>query len=192
MRNEIEEFFDELAPSWDKRNTTTNEELETLLDLLPLKTDMNVLDVACGTGILTGLLAKRTHKKVIGIDLSMNMIDIANEKYKCNRDVEFIKQDFLYYETSNIDLVMIHNAYPHFLEPIKVKNEAFKILNKNGYLVILHSLSRASLNMHHSNVRHVSRMLEEPYVETKIYLPEFEVIKAEEDGSHYLIVLKKK
>lgn len=192
MKDEIEEFFDELAPSWDKRNTTTNEQLESLLDLIPLKVNMNVLDVACGTGILTGLLFKRTQRKVIGIDLSKNMIDIAVEKYKDNKDVVFIKQDFLTYETSNIDLVMIHNAYPHFLEPIKVKDEALKILNKDGYLVILHSLSRESLNMHHSNVRHVSRMLEEPSVEAKIYLPEFELVKEEDDENHYLIVLKKK
>lgn len=191
MKSEIEEFFDQLAPTWDKRNTTSPEELNVLLDKIPLEEGMKVLDVACGTGILTGLLAKRVKTKVVGIDISSNMIEIANQKYKDIQDVEFIKSDFLDYPIENIDLIMIHNAYPHFLDPQKVKEEAYRILNQNGYLVILHSLSRTSLNKHHSNVMHVSRVLEEPEKEQKIYFPEFRSIKIEEDDSHYLIVLQK-
>lgn len=191
MKSEIEEFFDRLAPEWDTRNTTTQEELESLLDKIPVEKGMNVLDVACGTGILTGLLQQRTENKVIGIDISENMIQIAKKKYKHNSNVEFIKSDFLSYQTENIDMIMIHNAYPHFLDPIKIKEEALRILNPNGYLIILHSLSRENLNRHHSNVMHVSRTLEEPEIEQKIYFPQFKSVKAEEDDSHYLIILQR-
>ena len=40
----------------------------------------SVLDVACGTGIVTELLARRGYRPVVGVDISPAMIDIARTK----------------------------------------------------------------------------------------------------------------
>ena len=47
-----------------------------------------VLDLACGTGTLTSILAKRGYD-MIGIDMSFEMLDIAREKmYDDNLDID--------------------------------------------------------------------------------------------------------
>jgi ubiquinone/menaquinone biosynthesis C-methylase UbiE len=40
----------------------------------------SVLDVACGTGIVTELLWRRGYKPIVGVDISAEMIDIARTK----------------------------------------------------------------------------------------------------------------
>lgn len=193
MKSETERFFDKLAPSWDQMNTVSDEHLNELLKLIPLKSGMKVLDVACGTGILTGKIGDITHNKVLGIDISGEMIKKAEEKFQGNKNVEFRKEDFYTASYTDLDLIMIHNAYPHFLNVKKMKEQSLKMLKKGGYLVILHSISRKELSKHHSGDRmKVSRDLGSPEEEASIYLPEFQIVKAEEDDNHYLVLLQKK
>ena len=52
---------------------------EKALDLLDLKAGMKVLELGCGTGTMSKLLAKR-NIKVVGVDLSPNMLQIAKQK----------------------------------------------------------------------------------------------------------------
>lgn len=193
MKSETERFFDRLAPSWDQMNTVSDEHLNELLKLIPLKSGLKVLDVACGTGILTGKISDITRNRVLGIDISGEMIKKAEEKFQGNKNVEFRKEDFYTASYQDLDLIMIHNAYPHFLNVTEMKEQSLKMLKKGGYLVILHSISRKELSRHHSGDRRkVSRDLGSPEEEASIYLPEFQIVKAEEDDNHYLVLLQKK
>ena len=80
--NEIENYFDQQASSWDKNEKHTEEEKIALLNKLNLKVGDIVLDIACGTGVISGLIHNITKSDVLGIDISQNMINIAQEKYK--------------------------------------------------------------------------------------------------------------
>jgi ubiquinone/menaquinone biosynthesis C-methylase UbiE len=54
---------------------------ERLLDRAGLRTEMRVLDVACGTGIVARLARERLHGtgRVVGVDVSAPMLDVARE-----------------------------------------------------------------------------------------------------------------
>lgn len=54
---------------------------ELLLDRAELKPKSSVLDVACGTGIVARLASKRLERgaKVVGVDLSAPMLEVARE-----------------------------------------------------------------------------------------------------------------
>ncbi len=57
-----------------------------------------VLDLACGTGTLSVMLAKKGYE-VIGCDLSAEMLAVANEKAKKNNtDILFLQQDIRSFE----------------------------------------------------------------------------------------------
>ncbi len=57
-----------------------------------------VLDLACGTGTLTNIMAKRGYD-MIGIDMSCEMLDIAREKsYDAGLDVLYLNQDMTEFE----------------------------------------------------------------------------------------------
>ncbi len=57
-----------------------------------------VLDLACGTGTLTSIMARRGYD-MIGIDMSFEMLDIAREKaYGENLDILYLNQDMTEFE----------------------------------------------------------------------------------------------
>ena len=49
---EVVEFFDRLAPGWDAEMVRSDEIIRTILDNADVTAGKNVLDVACGTGVL--------------------------------------------------------------------------------------------------------------------------------------------
>lgn len=67
--------------------------IESTLARLGKKAEL-VCDLACGTGTLTDILAKRGYD-MIGIDLSTEMLGIAREK---NPDILFLNQDICEFE----------------------------------------------------------------------------------------------
>lgn len=55
-------------------------ELFTLMDVVGDPRGMTVLDVACGEGFYTRMLRERGAARVIGVDLSQGMIDLARSQ----------------------------------------------------------------------------------------------------------------
>lgn len=120
---EIASYFDARADIWDSLQMQTAGELSDFIGRLHVLKGERVLDVACGTGIITGLLAEASGAaecggrcavgdaagaadceavgdggrglKVVGIDIAPKMIEKAQEKYAGRDEVEFICADFL-------------------------------------------------------------------------------------------------
>lgn len=74
-------FFDAHAPHYDANPFTqhTKAEIDFLLNLFALPIGSTILDVGCGTGRHSVELAKRGYK-VVGIDLSEGMLNVARAK----------------------------------------------------------------------------------------------------------------
>ena len=190
-RNNVKDFFNSISDSWDNLEDDFNI-INGLLDIVGIKEGSSVLDVACGKGVITPLLYERSKKEVIAIDISDKMIDGAIEKYKDNPNYHFICGDFLDYNFDRLfDYVVIYNAYPHFLDEKLLKEKAYEALNKNGKLVIMHSLGRKKLEEHHSNVMNISRIIDSAPSEANKYSDCFKVIKTIDEENRYLIVLEK-
>ncbi|MEM9065103.1 MAG: pseudouridine synthase [Planctomycetota bacterium] len=60
-----------------------------VLDLLGVKPEERVLDVACGQGVLSHTLAKR-HARVLGIDASLSLVQAARSEATANERFETI------------------------------------------------------------------------------------------------------
>ena len=182
------DFFDSKASSWDSRSKSNLSYLKEMILESGISEGDSVLDVACGTGIITGILNSLTHKKVIGLDLSTEMIKIANEKYKNNQEVEFYAQDFINYQGEEKDIIFMFNAYPHFLDLEALKNAIYRNLKVGGKFVIFSDLSLERLKVHHQHCMHVSREINSLKDDFKIYNQQFDIIKNEDDEKHYLVI----
>lgn len=166
-------------------------ELSDLIGRLHVLKGERVLDVACGTGIITGLLAEASGAKVTAIDIAPKMIEKAREKYAGRDDVEFVCGDFLEFagEQRNFDYVVIFNAYPHFLDPAALSTALATVLAPGGRFAILHSHSRAWLTDHHNKVAPgISRVLGPVDQESRYFTKDFTILAAEESAEHYLII----
>ncbi len=144
----IAEFFDKCAPWWDADMIRNEVIITTILDNCGITGGMDVLDVACGTGVLFPDYLKRCVGSVTGIDISPEMVRIAQSKFPQVRvicgDVEETSFD------KQFDAVMVYNAFPHFPDPARLIEALARLVKPGGRLCVAHGMSRASLQKHHA------------------------------------------
>jgi len=141
-------FFDKLAPNWDINCKQNTERIRRILDLAGIESNLTVLDVACGTGVLFPFYLERDVAMITGVDLSPGMIEKASEKFDDPR-IKLITGDVEQLTLSGFDRCVVYNALPHFEDParlIKVLSEALK---PGGRLTIAHGESRDEINERH-------------------------------------------
>ena len=74
---EVIAFFDRLAPGWDAEMVRNEAVINAILDNADVTAGKDILDVACGTGVLIPDYLKRKVASVTGIDISPKMTEIA-------------------------------------------------------------------------------------------------------------------
>ena len=157
---EVIEFFDRLAPGWDAEMIRSDEIINTILNNAEVTEGKDILDVACGTGVLVPDYLKRNVASVTGIDISPKMAEIAKEKSKQERitilcgDVESTAFDRLF------DCIVVYNAFPHFPDPERLIRILSGLLRPGGTLTVAHGMSREKIDAHHHGMAsHVSNGL---------------------------------
>ena len=153
-KQEVADFFDRCAPWWDADMVRHEDILATILTLGGIREGIDVLDVACGTGVLFPDYLGRKVATVTGIDISPEMVKIAQGKFPqvnviCG-DVE--AQEF----DKQFDAVMVYNAFPHFPDPGKLIEALSRWVKPGGRLSVAHGMSRAALTNHHKRATQVS------------------------------------
>lgn len=148
-KSDIIEFFDSCAPEWDAELIRHEDVISKILDNGGIRAGIDVLDVACGTGVLIADYLSRGVLSVTGIDISPEMIKIARSKFTQGNvtllcgDVETQSFD------KKFDCIMVYNAFPHFPEPERLLEALTRNLKSGGRLSIAHGMSRAMINSHH-------------------------------------------
>lgn len=103
----------------------------------------NVADLGCGYGTFTFMAAKIAQGIIYALDIEKEMIELINEKAKRDNvdNVKAIQVDFMNEGTGLddgcMDYVFVFNIL-HTKYPNKLLEEAFRILNKEGKLAIIH------------------------------------------------------
>lgn len=189
--NEIENFFDRIAEVYGINSKKDYELIKSLLLEIGIKKGDKVLDLGCGKGVISHMLYELSEKKIIAMDISTNMIEIAKSMNIPTDEVEFIKDDFYKTTMKGFDKVVLFDCYPHFIDRQAFKLKMKEVLNDNGYFAIIHDLSRDALTNCHKGLIQISRDLENVDEESQFYSDEFEVVKKKEDDKSYLLLFKK-
>ena len=150
QKQDVIEFFDRCAPTWDADMIKNDVIIGKILDNAEVGPDMDVLDVACGTGVMFDYYLERNVASVIGIDISPEMAKIADAKYADNDKVQVICGDV---EEQNFDKkfdrIVVYNAFPHFPKPKRLIKILASLLKDGGRLTIAHGMSREAIDGHH-------------------------------------------
>lgn len=150
-KSDVIEFFDRCAPNWDADQIPKDAIINRILDNANVGENLDVLDVACGTGVLFPFYLERNVRSVTGIDISHEMARLAAEKHKDSENIRVICGDVE--ETrfdKQFDSVMVYNAFPHFPDPERLIATLASLLKEGGRLTVAHSASREQIDDHHS------------------------------------------
>ena len=131
-QNEISDFYDEYVQRQIK--TGANERLISLYKRLlngGLNADSRVLELGCGVGIFTKLLAKKVKNGIIeAVDLSEKSVAVAKNELKHRKNIHFDVADVVKYkpENSDFDMITLMDVIEHI--PLEHHGELFANLSK--------------------------------------------------------------
>ncbi len=150
-KKDIIEFFDRCAPTWDAEMIKSDAIIGTILNNAEVTAGQDILDVACGTGVMFPYYLERNVASVTGIDISPEMAKIATAKFADEPKVQVVCGDVE--ETAfdkKFDVIVVYNAFPHFPNPKRLIRTLAGLLKVGGRLTIAHGMSREAIDGHHS------------------------------------------
>ena len=150
-KKDVIAFFDRCAPSWDAEMIKSDVKIGKILDNAEVGENMDILDVACGTGVMFDYYLQRNVASVTGIDISPEMAKIAAAKYEGQPKVQVICGDVEEFPFDRkFDRIVVYNAFPHFPYPKRLIKILAGLLKEDGRLTIAHGQSREAIDGHHS------------------------------------------
>ena len=114
---------------------------ERLVDRATIEGDENVLDIACGTGIVARLVARRVGDagSVVGVDNDEGMLAVATKTAAAaGLSIEWEKADVtdLAFTDHRFDIVFCQQGLPFFEDPRRALVEMRRVVAKDGRVLL--------------------------------------------------------
>ena len=188
-KKDVIAFFDTCASTWDKEMIKNDAVIGKILDNAEIAEGQDILDVACGTGVMIPFYLQRGAASVTGIDISPEMAKIAADKFSDVQQVTVICGDVE--ETRfdrKFDRIVVYNAFPHFPDPKRLIATLASLLKDNGRLTIAHGTSREAIDGHQlGSASKVSNGLMHVDSLKALFEPHFEVEVTISNGHMYQV-----
>ena len=146
-KKEVEDMFDNIAPKYDLLNHVLSMKIDvlwrnTLVKWMNKDQPKEVLDVATGTGDLAIAVQRGTKAKVVGLDLSQQMLNVGIDKIKklnLNHEISMQKGDAenLPFESNKFDAVSVAFGVRNFENLEKGLAELRRVVKENKSVYIL-------------------------------------------------------
>jgi len=146
-KNQVEKMFDSISFEYDLLNgiMTFNSHKrwkKNILDIAKKLKPKNALDIATGTADIAINLGSISNCKVVGVDISEQMLSVGREKISKNKLDEMVSLETgdaenLNFKDGYFDLITIGFGVRNFQDLEKGLKESYRVLNDTGTLVIL-------------------------------------------------------
>ncbi len=147
-------FFNQHAANWDTENPPIDQtlrRLEGLRSLLAIEPGQELMEVGCGTGMVTGWLAERVWPgRVTAVDFSPQMLEQARSRGVAAdfRDWDVCTADI---GQEAYDVILCLNAFPHFRDQVAALANFRRALRDSGRLIVMHLDSWKAINDFHAH-----------------------------------------
>jgi ubiquinone/menaquinone biosynthesis C-methylase UbiE len=136
----IDQFTKQAIPFTQNAAHSAEYAIKRLVTLSNVSKNDTVLDVACGSGLVSCELSRVVHH-VTGIDITPAMIDQANllrqEKNLCNIKYEIGDVSHLPYGEESFSIVITRYSFHHLLDPHSVLSEMKRVCITKGRVVVI-------------------------------------------------------
>ncbi|MBR1768784.1 MAG: bifunctional demethylmenaquinone methyltransferase/2-methoxy-6-polyprenyl-1,4-benzoquinol methylase UbiE [Prevotella sp.] len=155
---QVEQMFDNIAPTYDKLNHRLSWDIDKgwrkkAISYLKPFNPQTILDIATGTGDFAILAAEMLHpKRLVGADISEGMMEIGRKKVKAKglqEIISFEKEDCLKlsYPDNSFDAVTAAFGIRNFASLDKGLQEMCRVLKPGGHLSIVELTTPVSFPM---------------------------------------------
>ncbi len=204
-KQQVEQMFDNIAPKYDFLNHFLSLGIDKLwrkkaVSILSDFRSEILLDVATGTGDFAVAAAKLNPKKIIGFDISEQMLAVGRTKVKrlgLDQIIEFRKGDSeaMPFQTEQFDAITVAFGVRNFENLEGGLQEFFRVLKPDGVVIILEFSKPRYFPMKQFYLFYFFKIL--PFIGRRIskdssaysYLPES--VMAFPDDQKFLDVLQK-
>jgi ubiquinone/menaquinone biosynthesis C-methylase UbiE len=155
------DIWNAAAPNFDNepdhglRDPVVRQAWTTLLASFLPTSPVNVLDIGCGTGSLSVLMAGLSHQ-VTGIDFSPAMIELAQAKAAAqDYQIEFHVMDATspYLTASQFDVIICRHVLWALPDISQVLERWLRLLRKPGRLVLIEGFWHTGAGLHAEQIR---------------------------------------
>lgn len=147
-KEQVKEMFNQIAHRYDLLNHLLSFGVDKIWRRKSLKFLKNkyqkpdILDIACGTGDFSIEAMRLKPAKVIGVDISGEMLEKAKSKVAARRldkwiDFQLGDAEKLEFRDGSFDIIIVAFGVRNFENLVGGLKELYRVLNKNGRLVVL-------------------------------------------------------
>ena len=148
-KEQVEEMFDSIAPTYDKLNHILSLNIDRIwrrrvMRIVRRSKSVKIMDVATGTGVLAIAMAKRVDRtQILGVDLSEEMLAVARQKVQKQGLEERIMlekgdaENLTMVADGSIDAVTVAFGVRNFENMERGLREMWRTLRDGGKLVVL-------------------------------------------------------
>lgn len=146
-KGQVEDMFNNISPRYDLLNHLLSANIDKLwrkktIQKLALNRPSHILDVATGTGDFAVAATKIQNARIVGIDISAGMLQVAQGKIMkkgLDNRVEFLKADSedLPFEKHTFDAAIVGFGVRNFENLEKGLSEIFRVLKPGSAFYVL-------------------------------------------------------
>ena len=135
----IQHRFSRAAATYDEHADVQKEVAQELLTRLSGTKPCSILEIGCGSGNYTGLLAESfPDAEILALDFAPGMIEAAQGRFARNKRIEFIcgdGEEFLASTSRTFDLITSNATLQWFDDPFVALKRMVNSLNNSGMLL---------------------------------------------------------
>jgi len=170
---ESRQYWDDLASSFDDepdhglRDSLVLEAWTELLKTWIPAANATILDIGCGTGSLSVILA-RLGQTVTGIDLSPSMISLARTKaaaYGLEIEFHIMDASHVQFAEHQFDVILCRHLLWALSEPEQVLQRWIKLLKPGGRLILIEGYWRTGAGLH---AEEITEMLPSSFINISV------------------------
>ena len=130
-------WFEKILVNREKKGLQNFKRIRQCLDGLEITKVQDVLELGCGMGTVSAMLAKTYGMRVCGIDCDPEQIELARQTYPENQILCFGMEDAarLSFPASSFDLVVTQNVFHHLSDWRPAVREIERVLRPEGFFI---------------------------------------------------------
>lgn len=146
-KEQVTQMFDTISGNYDDLNRVISLGIDVkwrkkVVALVAEKNPENILDIATGTGDLAILMTKTSAKKIVGLDLSVGMLEVGKKKIASQNlsdKIEMVVGDSenIPFPDNYFDAITVSFGIRNFETLEKGLAEIYRVLKPGGIFVIL-------------------------------------------------------